>query len=139
MKAQSREMTTDDQEQWHVNVNRHRDTPAILMLSGDGIILNTNKEGAALLGYSEHSSKLHVSKVIPQLTKIDLLEDGNRVNSYLRFLSRIGRRFEVIGLNGTRFMGELYFNDIKVSYKHQIIVMIFPVYHDSKKSAHLII
>ena len=120
MKAQSREMTTDDQEQWHVNVNRHRDTPAILMLSGDGIILNTNKEGAALLGYSEHSSKLHVSKVIPQLTKIDLLEDGNRVNSYLRFLSRIGRRFEVIGLNGTRFMGELYFNDIKVSYKHQM-------------------
>ncbi|HBV21525.1 MAG TPA: hypothetical protein PKM20_03890 [Nitrosomonas sp.] len=134
MKTQSKEITAGNQDQWFGNFNQDESKPVILMLSEDGVILDTNDEGTRLLDFSPgQANRLHISRVVPQLAEIDLLEDGERVNTYLRFLSRIGRHFEVIGMNGAHFSGELYFNDINTFDKHQIIVMIYPIHKETKR------
>ncbi|MCB1984670.1 MAG: hypothetical protein H6936_04695 [Burkholderiales bacterium] len=104
---------------------------AIFMLSDDGMILESNIEGQKLLGYATYATdKMHISKLIPLLSKIELLEKENeRVNPYLRFLSRIGHHFEVTSTTGRKFSGELCFSDINHLDQHLIILMIYPVYH----------
>ena len=129
MSAQLKEHVIAEQGQWHGESNQHGDEAAIFMLSEDGMILDANKDAVRLLGHSTtQSNGQHISRIIPQLANVDLLEDGERVNSYLRYLSRIGHYFKVIGMNGMHFSGESYFNDIKVFNQHQIIVMIYPAH-----------
>ncbi|SER20475.1 hypothetical protein SAMN05421690_101255 [Nitrosomonas sp. Nm51] len=134
MKTQSKEITAGHHSQWFGDLNQDESKPAIFMLSEDGVILETNDEGARLLDYSPGQvDKPHISRVIPQLAEIDLLEDGERVNTYLRFLSRIGRHFNVTGMNGAHFSGELYFNDTNTFDQHRIIVTIYPVHKETKR------
>lgn len=109
--------------------------PAILLLSDDGMILNVNKEGERLFDYSNtHLNNQHISRIIPKLAEVDLLEGNGCVNPYLRFLSRIGHSFELISIEGRQFSGELFFNDVNASDQHQIIIMIYPTHHEKNMS-----
>ncbi|MCP5245832.1 MAG: hypothetical protein H6937_07745 [Burkholderiales bacterium] len=102
--------------------------PAIFMLSDNGMILESNSRGQMLLGYT--TNKMHISKLIPFLSNIELVEkEHERVNPYLRFLSRIGHHFEVTSITGRNFSGELCFSDINHRDQHLIILMIYPIYH----------
>ncbi|SEM80963.1 PAS domain-containing protein [Nitrosomonas marina] len=111
------------------SVPLHRDKAAIFILSNDGMILEANQKGSQLLGYSpdqSHSGKHHISSVIPKLAAVELIEKTEgRVNPYLRFLSRIGHKFEVNTGKGMQAVCELYFNDIKNIGQHQVLVMLY--------------
>jgi hypothetical protein len=102
---------------------------ATLLLSTDGVIVGVNEEGTRLLDYSvQLDDRLHVSQMLPGLAKTGLLEkSGERVSSYLRFLSRIGHHFKVTAMNGGEFFAELYFSDLNHASGHQILIMIYPV------------
>ena len=105
--------------------SRKQNNPVIFMLSDDGMILESNTEGHKLLGYA--TDKIHISKIIPFLSKIDLLEKGNeRVSPYLRFLSRIGHHFNVTSITGKSFSGEVCFSDIHHQDQHLILIMVYP-------------
>lgn len=103
------------------------ESAAIFMLSNDGMILESNTEGKKLLDYStDESDERHISRLIPLLKKIDLLEKGdNRVNPYLRFLSRVGYLFKITEAKGRIFDGELYFSDIHYHDQHLIMIIIY--------------
>ena len=107
---------------------------AALLLSTDGVIVGVNEEGTRLLDYSvQLDDRLHVSQMLPGLAKTDLLEKGGeRVSSYLRFLSRIGHHFKVIAMNGEEFFAELYFSDLNHASGHQILIMIYPAAETSR-------
>lgn len=107
---------------------------ATLLLSTDGLIVGANEEGARLLNYSvQRNDRLHASQVLPGLAKTDLLEKGGeRVSSYLRFLSHIGYHFKVIAMNGREFLAELYFSDLNHTSRHQILILIYPVKEQSR-------
>ncbi|MDV6342953.1 PAS domain-containing protein [Nitrosomonas sp. Is37] len=101
---------------------------AVLILSDDGLIRDCNEAGAKLLGCSpKNLPKLHISKLLPKLAKIELLK-GERINPYLRLLSRIGHHFEVVSMSGVHFAGKLFFSDVKNHGLHRLIVMIYPIY-----------
>ena len=102
---------------------------AMLILTEDGVIVDANHEAEELLTISSGQiHKLHVSRIISALGKIDLLDsDKKRVNAYLRFLSRIGHKFKLSSLSGTEFSGELFFSDIESIHQHTIAVKIQPV------------
>ncbi|SDW68675.1 hypothetical protein BCL69_102726 [Nitrosomonas communis] len=103
---------------------------AVLILSDDGLIRDCNEAGAKLLGYSpKNFPKLHISKLLPKLAKIELLK-GERTNPYLRFLSRIGHHFEVVNMSGVRFAGKLFFSDVKNRGLHRLIIMISPIFQE---------
>lgn len=109
-------------------------TFAVLILTDDGMIQSCNIKGTKLLDYRpENLAKQHISEVLPQLSDINLLK-GERVNPYLRFLSRIGHPFAVVGKNDQQFSGELFFNDLENRGQHQIVVLIHPT--NQTKSFH---
>lgn len=102
---------------------------AMLILTKNGVIVDANHKAEELLTISSgQSHKLHVSRIISALGKIDLLDsDKKRVNAYLRFLSRIGHKFKLRSLSGIEFTGELFFSDIESTNRHAIAVKIQPV------------
>ncbi len=106
---------------------KNQDGFVVFVLSNDGTIIDTNPEGMELLGFSPDqldSTQHHISNVLPKLGEVDLLaKKEKRINPYLRFLSRIGHKFEVNASNGKQYGGELYFNDINNTGEHQILVM----------------
>ncbi len=107
---------------------------AALILSEDGVIQDCSKESAKLLGYiPKNLIKLHISKLLPKLVEIELLK-AQRVNPYLRFLSRIDYQFELIAMNGNRFVGQIFFSDIDNEEGHRLVVLINPVI--KKKQLH---
>ncbi len=104
------------------------DQAVVFILSRDGTIIDTNQNGTQLLNHSSRqqlgAAQHHISEVLPKLGEIDLLEKNEeRVNPYLRFLSRIGHKFEINALNGEQYDGELYFNDINHFGEHQVLIM----------------
>lgn len=134
MKVKSQSRKTSITQHDHLKFsNNTPGKPAIFILSDGGMILESNTEGKKLLDYSaDESDERHISRLLPVLTKVDLLEKGNeRVNPYLRFLSRIGHLFEVTGANGRKFAGELCFNDIHYHNQHLIMIMIHPAQYES--------
>lgn len=102
---------------------------AVLILAENGVIVYANHEAEELLTISSGQiRKLHISRVISALKKIDLLDsDKKRVNAYLRFLSRIGHKFKLRNLSGSEFCGELFFSDIESANQHVVAVKIQPV------------
>ena len=102
---------------------------AILVLSNSGEIMDINEEGMKLLEYAhERPAQLHIVNVLPELGKIDLYDKvSERVNPYLRFLSRIGHTFKMITTTRKKISGELYFNDLQYFNRQLILVMIYPV------------
>ncbi len=116
------------------SISKQSDKYAALILSEDGIIQDCSKEGARLLGYMpENLIKLHITKLLPKLLEIDLLK-AHQINPYLRFLSRIGHRFELIEMNGNRMIGQLFFSDLENEGGHQLVVLINPI--PEKKQLH---
>lgn len=127
MNVQLKEALSETHDQFH-NHGR-RDKAATFLVSENGMILDANVKGARLLGCSpKHSAKHHISRLLPNLAEIDLLEEGGeRVNPYLRYLSRIGYNFKIIASDGKHFTGELFFSDLKNIDQHQILIMIYPI------------
>lgn len=97
---------------------------ATLTLYDNGIIRTCSQAGRELLDCSP--SELigqHITRLLPQLADIKLVY-GKRANPYLRFLSRMGHRFEVVKMNGTNFVGELFFNDVEYFGQHHLRIII---------------
>ncbi|SES65204.1 hypothetical protein SAMN05216326_101139 [Nitrosomonas marina] len=107
---------------------RSKTTPVTLILTENGTIVESNEKSEKLLGLTlGKTGSNHISSLIPLLTEIDLLEKGNeRVNPYLRFLSRIGHHFKVTGAEGRELSCQLYFSDIEYNNQHLIMIMIHP-------------
>lgn len=100
---------------------------AMLTLYDNGMISGCNQAGAELLGYApDKLAWQHISTVLPQLEDVALLQ-GERINSHLRFLSRVGHHFEVIGVNGVRFASELFFNEAENLSQHCLRIIIQPI------------
>ena len=127
-------MNTPLKETLSVTRNRflnheNRDKAATFLVSDNGMILDANATGAGLLGYfPKYSTRHHISRLLPNLAEIELLEEGGeRVNPYLRFLSRIGHRFKIVSSDGRYLTCELFFSDLRNIGRHQILIMIYPI------------
>ena len=129
MSAQANEATIFEYDPQFLTSSSFEGGAAIFIVSESGTILQINDQGRKLLNCSnEESDEIHISQLLPLLNKIDLLEKGNeRVNTYLRFLSRIGHHFKVTSLNDKQFSGELFFSDINHHDQHLIMIMLYPV------------
>ncbi len=93
-----------------VNYREIENNSAAITLLQNGMILSCNKASAELLGCAPNRLVWqHISRLLPQLSDISLILD-EKINPYLNFLSVIGHRFEVIGMNGMRFSSELIFS-----------------------------
>lgn len=83
---------------------------AMLTLDDRGMVCDCNSSGEAL--FKCRRSELvwrHISLVLPQLEELALMQDG-QINPRLRFLCRIGRRFQAVARDGERFASELFLN-----------------------------
>lgn len=104
---------------------------AVLTLYDNGIIRDCNMEIADLLGCtSKNLIWQHISTFLPQLGEVPLL-NGETVNPYLKFLSRVGYRFEVVGSNGARFFSAVFFNDVEDFGRHCLRVIFQPITYPS--------
>lgn len=99
---------------------------ALLTLDKSGMIKECNKAGADILGCAPSTvTWSNVSRFLPRLGEVPLLE-GERVNPYLRFLSRVGHQFEIISMDGARFTSQLFFNEAENLGPHCLRVIIQP-------------
>jgi len=81
--------------------------PAALTLDERGMIRDCSRTGEELFGYSRvELTWRHVSKLLPQLSEIDLIQEG-QINPLLSFLCHCGQLFEVNSKDGATFPGEL--------------------------------
>ncbi|HSI21639.1 MAG TPA: hypothetical protein VK959_01335 [Methylophilaceae bacterium] len=97
---------------------------AVLNLDVDGLIRSCNKAAAKLM---ECPTSLlvwqHVSNILPQLAGTKLMQDGH-VNPRLRFLSRVGHRFELAMPGGRYMSSRIFFNDLENSGRHNVRLII---------------
>jgi hypothetical protein len=99
---------------------------AVLTLDANGMIRNCNKAAGKLMECA--TSKLvwqHVSNLLPQLAETALMQDGH-VNPRLRFLSRVGHRFEFATPSGKHGSGRIFFNDLENAGRHNVRIIICP-------------
>jgi len=100
---------------------------AEVTLNDDGFIESCSKAATELLGCTANTLVLnHISIILPQLCGVPLVE-GGRVNPYLRFLSRVGHSFEVVGLKDIHFFSAVFFNDIEGFGRHCMRIIFRPV------------
>ena len=100
---------------------------AMMTLLENGMDLNCNQAGASLLG--RDSSKLTwqpVSSLLPQLADLALLVD-KKINPYLKFLSVVGRRYEVRVMSGAHFARELFFSEVEEFGRHCLRIVMQPI------------
>jgi hypothetical protein len=103
------------------------DDLAEIMVFDNGVIKSYNNVVANLLGCKPNTLILeHVSKILPLLGEVDIFKQ-DRVNPYLRFLSRIGHNFEVVSMGGSRFLSALFFIDIEYFNEHYLRIIFKPV------------
>ena len=87
-----------------------QDDPAVLTLNDRGMICDCNRSGEALFRYRRSEMVWqHVSILLPQLADMELVQNG-APNSRLRYLSRIGHRFQAVARDGNCFASELFLN-----------------------------
>ena len=116
-----------DQNYSHTESELEMNDVARLTLYENGIIKECNKAGAELLGCAPNKLNwLNISTFLPKLGEVALLE-GERVNPYLRFLSRIGHQFELIGMSGAHFTSHLFFNEAESLSPQCLRVIIKPI------------
>jgi PAS domain-containing protein len=99
----------------------------VLTLHYNGMITECNKAGGKMLGCLP--SELiwqHVSRLLPQLKNVALME-GPNLNPYLHFLSRVGYKFEVISLRGARFIARVFFCEIGDMEHRFLRIIICPL------------
>lgn len=100
---------------------------AVLMLYDNGTIRECNQAAAELLDCSPSNiTWQHISSIMPQLADTTLMQ-GEKINPNLRFLSRIGYGFEVIGLSGVHFACALFFNEVENFGRHCLRLIIRPI------------
>ena len=110
-----------------VKPERNDTESAALTLHDNGMIRDCNQAVTALFGYSANQlTGQHINRLLPQLAETKLIQD-KRANSYLRFLSRMGRHFEAVRMNDTNFTCMLFFNDVTYLGRHFLRVIICPV------------
>ena len=100
---------------------------AVITLYDNGTICECNQAAGELLGCAP--SKLtwqHISTFLPQLTENALML-GEKINPNLRFLSRIGYGFEMIGFGGVHFVCALFFNEVENFGRHCLRIIIRPM------------
>ena len=86
-----------------------RDELVALILDERGMICDCSKAGEKLFGYLRGDLVWqHVSKLLPQLSDISLVSDG-QINPRLGFLSHCGRLFQAKNQRGDTFYSALHF------------------------------
>lgn len=99
----------------------------VLTMHYNGMITECNKAGGRLLGCLP--SELvwqHISRLLPQLRNIALMEGAN-LNPYLHFLSRVGYKFDVISHTGVRLIARVFFCEIGSMGHRFLRVIICPL------------
>lgn len=102
------------------------DDRAVLTLDVNGLIRNCNKAAAKLMKCP--TSQLvwqHVSNLLPQLADTELMQNGH-INPRLRFLSRIGHRFQLAMPGGGLASGRIFFSDLENAGRHNLRLIICP-------------
>ena len=103
------------------------DTKLVLTLNYNGMINDCNKAGGKLLGCLP--SELiwqHISRLLPQLKNIALMQ-GQNLNPYLHFLSRVGYKFDVISFKGAHLVCKVFFCEVGSMGHRFLRVIICPV------------
>jgi len=105
--------------QWNMNVQAkthaapiHTDEVAALMLDPEGRIRDCNETAEELFGF--HHDELvtkPIESLFPQLSDIEWLQNG-LLNPRLSYFCHIGRQFNAIRRDGTRFASRLFFNEL---------------------------
>jgi PAS domain-containing protein len=104
-----------------------QDDPAVLTLNDRGMICDCNRSGEALFSYRRSEMVWqHVSMLLPQLADMELVQDG-APNSRLRYLSRIGHRFQAVARNGNCFASELFLNVLDKRRCNRLLLIARPV------------
>jgi len=88
--------------------------PAALMLDPEGRIQDCNESAEALFGF--HHDELvtqPVAFLLPQLSDIEWIQNG-ALNPRLSFFCHIGRQFNAIRRDGTRFASRLFLHDLHI-------------------------
>jgi len=99
---------------------------AELMINSNGIIHGCNKSFERLFGYlSRDILWKPVSMLLPQLERINLIT-GGEINPRLRFLMRIGHRFDVIGRGGMHLASQLFINEVRNLGQRRLRIIICP-------------
>lgn len=102
------------------------DERMILTVNANGMIAECNRAGARLLGCLPSELIWQpLSKLLPKLQNIDLLQDQN-VNPYLNFLSRAGYLFELQTLKGVQLACRVFFCVVGNVGQHCLRVIICP-------------
>ncbi len=100
---------------------------AALTVYDNGIIRSCNIACSELLASTLNNlNSQHISVFLPQLKLVPLL-NGETVNPYLKFLSRVGHRFEVLDANGIRFLSAVFFNDVEDFDRHCLRIIFQPI------------
>jgi PAS domain S-box-containing protein len=102
------------------------DDVAVLTLDARGMILDCSRAAERLFGYRRSEMAWHhVSMLLPQLAKVDLLPDG-QPNPELRFRCRVGHRFWAVAQDGATFASELYFTALSSEGHHRLLLIVRP-------------
>lgn len=86
--------------------------PAALMIDKEGRIRDCNEPAEELFGF--HHDELvtrPVAFLLPQLKDIEWIQNGT-LNPHLSFICHIGRHFNAIRRDGSRFASRLFFHDL---------------------------
>lgn len=109
---------------------------AMLTLDENGMICDCNHACETLFRYRRSELAWRpVSMLMPQLAKHELMKSG-QPNPYLRFLCRIGHRFEALTQDGEHFQGALFLNviDGRGLGRLSLIVRQIGIKHDEQIS-----
>jgi hypothetical protein len=99
----------------------------VVMLNNTGMIRECSQNVYGLFGCrpSELVWK-HISLLLPELAEVTLVQAG-QINSRLRFLSRIGYRFEVTVPGAASCAGKVFFSHMANSVQDLLRVIICPI------------
>lgn len=107
------------------------DEAPTLMLDDRGMVCDCNRAGEKLFNYRRGEMVWrHVSMLLPQLADVELVKDG-QPNPQLRYLTRIGRRFQAVAQGGRRFAGELYLNLLDNTGHGRLSLIVRPAGEDT--------
>jgi len=98
-----------------------------LTLDERGMVCDCNCAGESLFKYPRNELVLrHISMLLPQLAEVELIENG-QLNPRLRFLCRIGRRFQAVTQDGERFASEIFLSLLNNTGHGRLSLIVRPV------------
>ncbi len=107
---------------------------AALMLDERGMVCDCNHAGESLFKYRSDEMVLrHISMLLPQLAKVELMQNG-QINPRLRFLCRIGGRFLAVTQDGERFASEIFLNLLDNEENTRLSLIVRPVMKSARDS-----